>query len=108
MPILSEIIYLESIMTHLTSFEVCPVFEKNRAKVRLCVCTGVLVVVTYGHDRFFVTVTSCMDIIRDQMGCASLLSIHSFCVQFVAACVEYQISYFPSNSRFFDLRSSYI
>ncbi len=48
----SEIIYPESIMAHLTSFESCPVFDKNRAKVRLCVCSGVLVTVTYGHDRF--------------------------------------------------------
>ncbi len=50
---------------HLTSFEFCPVFDKNRAKVRLCVCSGVLVMVIYGHDRFFVTVTSRMDIIHD-------------------------------------------
>ncbi len=52
-------------MAHLTSFEFCPVFDKNRTKVRLCVCSGVLVMVTYGHDRFFVTVTSRMDIIHD-------------------------------------------
>ncbi len=52
MKIQSEIIYPESIMTQLTSFEFCPVFDKNRAKVRLCVCSGVLVTVTYGHDRF--------------------------------------------------------
>ncbi len=65
MPIQSEIIYPESIMAHLTSFEFCPVFGKNRAKVRLCVCSGVLIMVTYGQDRFFVTVTSRMDIIHD-------------------------------------------
>ncbi len=65
MPIQSEIIYPESIMAHLTSFEFCPVFDKNRAKVKLCVCSGVLIMVTYGTDRFFVTVTSCMDIIHD-------------------------------------------
>ncbi len=65
MPIQSEIIYPESITAHLTSFEFCPVFDKNGAKVRLCVCSGVLIMVTYGHDRFFVTVTSRMDIIYD-------------------------------------------
>ncbi len=65
MPIESEIIYPESIMAHLTSFEFCPVFDKNRVKVGLCVCSGVVVMVTYGHDRFFVTVTSLMDIIHD-------------------------------------------
>ncbi len=65
MPIHSEIIYPESIMAHPTSFKVCPGCVKNRAKVRLCVCSGVSVMVTYGHDRFFVTVTSCMDIIHD-------------------------------------------
>ncbi len=65
MPIQSEIIYPESIMVHCYSFEFCPVFDKNRAKVRLCVCSGALIMVTYGHDRFFVTVTSCMDIIHD-------------------------------------------
>ncbi len=52
MKIQSEIIYPESIMAHLTSFEFCPVFDKNRAKARLCVCSGVKVTVTYGHDRF--------------------------------------------------------
>ncbi len=65
MPIQSEIIYPESIMAHLTSFEFCPVFDKSRAKVRLCVCSGVWVMVTYGHDRFFVMVTSRMDIIHN-------------------------------------------
>ncbi len=65
MPIQSEIIYPESIMSHLTSLEFCPVFDKNRARVRLCVCSGVLILVTYSHDRFFVTVTSRMDIIHD-------------------------------------------
>ncbi len=65
MPIQSEIIYPESIMAHLTCFKVCPVFDKNRAEVRLCVCSGVLVMVTYGHYRFFMTVMSCMDIIHD-------------------------------------------
>ncbi len=52
-------------MAYLTSFEFCPVFDKNSAKARLYVCSGVLVTVTYGHDRFFVTVTSRMDIIHD-------------------------------------------
>ncbi len=52
MPIQSEIVYPESIMAHLTSFEFCPVFDKNRAKVRLHICSGVLIMVTYGHDRF--------------------------------------------------------
>ncbi len=52
-------------MAHLTSFEFCPVFDENRAKVRLCVCSGVLIMVTYGYDRFFVTVTLRMDIIHD-------------------------------------------
>ncbi len=52
-------------MAHLPSFEFCPVFDKNTAKVRLCVCRGVLVMVTYGHDRFFVMFTSRMDIIHD-------------------------------------------
>ncbi len=65
MQIQSEIIYPESIMAHLISFKFCPVFDKRRAKVRLCVCIGVLVMVTYGHDRFFVTVTSHMDVIHD-------------------------------------------
>ncbi len=65
MPIQSEIIYPESIMAHLTSFEFCPVFDKNRAKVRLYVWSSVLVMVTYGHDRFFVMVTSRMDIKHD-------------------------------------------
>ncbi len=65
MPIQSEIIYPESIMAHLISFELYPVFDKNRAKVRLCVRSGVSIMVTYGHDRFFVTVTSRMDIIHD-------------------------------------------
>ncbi len=65
MQIQFEIIYPESIMAHLTSFEFCPIFDKNRAKVRLCVCNGVLVKVTYGYNRFFVTVTSHMDIIHD-------------------------------------------
>ncbi len=65
MQVQSEIIYPESIMAHHTSFEFCPVFDKNRAKVRLYVCSGLLVTVTYGHDRFFVTVTSHMDIILD-------------------------------------------
>ncbi len=45
MKIQSEIIYSKSMMAHLTSFEFCPVFDKNRAKVRLCVCSGVLVTV---------------------------------------------------------------
>ncbi len=65
MPIQTEIIYPKSIMAHLSSFEFCPVFDKNRAKVRLCVCSGVLIMVTDGHDRFFVMVTSRMDIIHD-------------------------------------------
>ncbi len=52
-------------MAHLTSIEFCPVFDKSIAKGRLCVCSGVLIMVTYGHDRFFVTVTSRMDIIHD-------------------------------------------
>ncbi len=64
MTIQSEIIYPESIMAYLTSFEFCPVFDNNRAKVRLYVCSSVLVMVTYGHDRFFVTVTSHMDLIH--------------------------------------------
>ncbi len=65
MPVQSKIIYPESIMAHLTSFEFCPFFDKNRAKVRVCVCSGVLIMVMYGHDRFFVTVASRMDIIHD-------------------------------------------
>ncbi len=30
-----------------TSFEFCPVFDRNRAKVRLCVCSGVLVTIDF-------------------------------------------------------------
>ncbi len=41
MQIQSEIIYPESIMVHLTSFKFCPVFDKNRAKGKLCVCSRV-------------------------------------------------------------------
>ncbi len=52
-------------MAHLTSFEFCLVSDENRAKVRLCVCSVVLVMVTYSRDRFFVTVMSRMDIIHD-------------------------------------------
>ncbi len=65
MPIQPKIFYPESIMAHLTSFEFCPVCDENRAEVRLCVFSGVLITVTFGHDRFFVTVTSHMDIIHE-------------------------------------------
>ncbi len=42
MQIQFEIIYPESISWHiLTSFEFFPTFDKNRAKGRLCVCSGV-------------------------------------------------------------------
>ncbi len=41
MQIQCEIIYLESIMAHSTLLEFCPVFDKNRAKGKLCVCSGV-------------------------------------------------------------------
>ncbi len=75
MQIQSEIIYPESIVAHLTSFEFFPVFDKNGAKVRLCVCSGVLVMVTYGHDRFFGMVTSRMDIINDMAKWA----VHLWC-----------------------------
>ncbi len=47
MKIQSEIIYPESIMAHLTSYEFCPVFDRNRAKVRLCVYSGVLVTIDF-------------------------------------------------------------
>ncbi len=44
MQIQSEIIYPESIMAHsyfVRMFEFCPTFDKNRAKDKLCVCSGV-------------------------------------------------------------------
>ncbi len=82
MKIQSAIICPESVTAQLTSFEFCPVFDKNRAKVRLCVCSGVLVTVTYGHDRFFVTVTSRMDIIHDVTKWAVHLWFNISCVRY--------------------------
>ncbi len=57
MPIQSKIIYPESIMAHLTSFKFCLVIDKNRAKVRLCVCSGVLVVITYSREQKYSDIT---------------------------------------------------
>ncbi len=98
MLIQSETIYPKSIMAHLTSFEFCPVFDKNRAKVRLCVCSGVLIMITYGHDRFFVTVTSHMDIIHDMTKWAVHLCSRTLCwfAYFAASCVCRRLGFLPS------------
>ncbi len=69
MPIQSEIIYPESIMAHLTPSNFVLSLIRTEPKSG----SGVLVMVTYGHNRFFVTVTSRMDIIHDNGLCISAL-----------------------------------